>query len=113
MLGLLFHTGKVAVLFEIWDKGMQQHIPLGLVRFPCLRPLMVQHMVFPAFILFVVFVAAPDMLNQGTVPIAKVLPPLVVVRLALHGKVNAEPGLVVPASRIARLFSAAALGLVQ
>ena len=92
---------------------MQQRIPLGLVRLPCLRPLMVQHMVFPAFILCVVFVVAPDMLDQGTVPVAKVLPPLVAVRLALHGKVNAELGLVVPMARIARLLPFMASGAVQ
>ena len=92
---------------------MQQHIPLGLVRLPCLRPLMVQHMVFPAFILRVVFVVAPDMLDQGTVPVAKVLPSLVAVRLALHGKINAELGLVVPMTRIARLLPFMASGAVQ
>ena len=101
------------MLFEIWDKGMQQHIPLGLVRLPCFRPLMVQHMVFPAFILRIVFVIPLDMFNQGSVPIAKILPPLVAVRLALHGKINAELGFIVPMARIARLFPVMALGLVQ
>ena len=74
---------------------------------------MVQHMVFPAFILCIVFVVAPDMLDQGTVPVAKVLPSLVAVRLALHGKVNAELGLVVPMARIARLLPFMASGTVQ
>ena len=74
---------------------------------------MVQHMVFPAFILCVVFVIAPDMLDQGTAPVAKVLPPLVAVRLALHGKINAELGLVVPMARIARLLPVMASGAVQ
>jgi hypothetical protein len=59
------------------------------------------------------FVVAPDMLDQGTVPVAKVLPSLVAVRLALHGKVNAEPGLVVPMARIARLLPFMASGTVQ
>ena len=53
------------------------------------------------------------MFNQGTVPIAKILPPLVAVRLALHGKINAELGFIVPMARIARLFPVMALGLVQ
>ena len=56
---------------------------------------MVQHMVFPAFILRVVFVIPLDMLDQGTVSVAKILPPLVVVRLALHSKINAELGFIV------------------
>ena len=94
--GLLLHSGQIAMQLHIRDELMQQHIPLGLVRLPCLRPLIVQHMVFPAFILRVVFVVAPDMLDQGTVAVAKVLPSLVAVRLALHGKINAELGLVVP-----------------
>ena len=89
---------------HIGDKLMQQHIPLGLVCLPCLRPLMVQHMGFPAFILCVVFVIPLDMLDQGTVPVAKILPPLVVVRLPLKREVNAELGLVIPASRIVWLF---------
>ena len=55
----------------------------------------VKHMVFPAFVLCVILMVALDMLDQGTVPVAKVLPPLVVVRLAVHGEVNAELGLVI------------------
>ena len=113
MPGLLLHSGQIAMQLHIRDELMQQHIPLGLVRLPCLRPLMVQHMVFPAFILRVVFVIAPDMLDQGTVPVAKVLPSLVAVRLALHGKINAELGLVVPMTRIARLLPFMASGAVQ
>ena len=111
--GLLLHSCQIAVQLHIRDKLMQQHIPLGLVRLPCLRPLMVQHMVFPAFILRVVFVIAPDMLDQGTVPVAKVLPSLVAVRLALHGKINAELGFVVPMAYIARLLPFVAAGAVQ
>ena len=101
------------MLFEIWDKGMQQHIPLGLVRLPCFRPLMVQHMVFPAFILRVVFVITLDMLDQGTIAVAKILPPLVVVRLALHRKINAELGFIVPAPRVVWMFPFQAFGTVQ
>ena len=52
-------------------------------------------MVFPVFILGVVFMVALDMLYQRTVPVAKVLPPLVVVRLAPESKINAELGLVI------------------
>ena len=39
--GLLLHSGQIAVQLHIRDKLMQQHIPLGFVRLPCLRPLMV------------------------------------------------------------------------
>ena len=38
---------------------------------------------------------ALDVLYQGTVPVAKILPPLVVVRLSPESKVNAELGLVI------------------
>ena len=87
--------------------------PLGLVCLPCLRAVVVQHMVFPAFIMCVVFVIAPDMLNQGTVPVAKILPPLVVIRLPLKREVNAELGFVVPAPRMVCLFPFKAFGTVQ
>ena len=112
-LGLLFHTGKGTVLLHVRDKLMEKHFPLGLVRLPCLRPLVVQHMVFPTFILRVVFVIPLDMLDQGTVAVATVLPPLVVVRLALHRKINAELGLIVPAPRVVWLFPFQAFGTVQ
>ena len=112
-LRLLFQPGQVAMLLHIGDKFRQKHFPLGLVCLPCLRPLMFQHMVFPAFILCVVFVIAPDMLDQGTVPVAKILPPLVVVRLPLKREVNAELGLVVPAPRIVWLLPFKAFGTVQ
>ena len=38
---------------------------------------------------------ALDVLYQGTVPVAKILPPLVIVRLSPESKVNAELGLVI------------------
>ena len=38
------------------------------------------------------------MLNQGTVPVAKVLPPGIAVRLSLECKINAEVGLVIIAA---------------
>ena len=81
--------------FQVGNELAQNHVPFGLVRLPCLRPLMVKHMVFPAFVLCVILMVALDMLDQGTVPVAKVLPSLVVVRLAVHGEVNAELGLVI------------------
>ena len=89
---------------------MQQHIPLGLVRLPCFRPIMFQNMVFPALVLCVVFVITTDMLDQRTVAVAKVLPSLVVVRLALKGEINAELGFVVPASLVVGLLSFIAFG---
>ena len=52
-------------------------------------------MIFPAFILGIVFMVALDVLYQETVPVAKVLPSLVVVRLSPERKVNAELGLVI------------------
>ena len=51
-------------------------------------------MIFPAFILGIVFMVALDVLYQGTVPVTKVLPPLVLIRLAPESKINAELGLV-------------------
>ena len=101
------------MLLHIRDKFCQKHFPLGLVCLPCLRPLMFQHMVFPVFILCVVFVIAPDMLDQGTVAVAKILPPLVVVRLPLKREVNAELGFVVPAPHMVWLFPFKAFGTVQ
>ena len=81
---------------------MQQHISMGLILFPCLRPASGQHMIFPMFILCVKFVIALDMLDQGTVPISKVLPSFVAVRLTLKNAVNAELGFVI--AHIFRVF---------
>ena len=47
---------------------------------------------------------ALDVLYQGTVPVAKILPPLVIVRLSPERKVNAELGLIIAhACRIATM----------
>ena len=53
--------------------------------------------IFPVLVFGVVFVVALDVLNQGAVPVTKILPTLVVVRLAVQSKINAERGFVVPA----------------
>ena len=111
--GRLLHSRKIAVLFEVRNKLGQHHFPLCLVLFPCFRAFVVQNKIFPAFILGVVFVVALDMLNQRTLSVTKILPPLVVIRLAVHSKVNAEGCFVVPAARVVVLFPVRVLGGVQ
>ena len=72
-----------------------------------------QNKIFPVLVLGVVFVVVLDMLNQRTLSVTKILPPLVVIRLAVHSKVNAEGCFVVPAARVAVLFPVSVLGGVQ
>jgi len=111
--GCLLHGRKIAMLFEVRDKLGQHHFPLCLVLFPRFRAFVVQHEVFPVLVLGVVFVVVLDMLNQRTLSVTKILPSLVVVGLAVHGKINTECGLVVPAARVAVLFPVRVLGGVQ
>jgi len=111
--GRLLHSRKIAMLFEVRDKLGQHHFPLCLVLFPCFRALVVQNKIFPVLVFGVVFVVALDVLNQRAVPVAKILLSLVVIRLAIQGKVNAEGGFVVPAARVAVLFPVRVLGGVQ
>ena len=101
------------MLFEVRDKLGQHHFPLCLVLFPRFRAFVVQNKIFPVLVLGVVFVVVLDMLNQRTLSVTKILPPLVVVRLAVQGKINTERGLVVPAARVAVLFPFRVLGGVQ
>ena len=54
-----------------------------------------------------------DVLNQRTLAVTKILPSLVVVGLAVQGKVNAEGCLVVPAARVTVFFPVHVLGGVQ
>ena len=92
---------------------MQQHIRLCFFLFPCLRAVVSQDMVFPMLVLGVVFVIPSDMVDQGAVAVTKILPSLVVVAFTLECEVNAELGLIVPASFIARPFTLHALFFVQ
>jgi len=101
------------MLFEVRDKLGQHHFPLCLVLFPRFRALVVQNKIFPVLVFGVVFVVALDVLNQRAVPVTKILPPLVVIGLAVQGKINTECGLVVPAARVAVLFPVRVLGGVQ
>ena len=109
----LLHSGKIAMLFEVRDKLGQYHFPLCLVLYPCFRALVVQNKIFPVLVFGVVFVVALDVLNQGTLSVTKILPSLVVVGLAVQGKINTECGLIVPAARVAVLFPVRVLGGVQ
>ena len=109
----LLHSGKIAMLFEVRDKLGQYHFPLCLVLFPRFRSFVVQHKILPVFILGVVFMVALDVLNQRAVTITEILPSLVVIRLAVQGKINAERGLVVPATLVTILFPVCVLGGVQ
>ena len=78
------------MLFEVRDKLGQYHFPLCLVLFPRFRSFVVQNKIFPVLVFGVVFVVALDVLNQGAVPVTKILPSLVVVGLAVQGKINTE-----------------------
>ena len=111
--GCPLHGRKIAMLFEVRDKLGQYHLPLCLVLLPRFRAFVVQHKILPIFIFSVVFVVVLDMLNQRALSVTKILPPLVVVRLAVHSKVNAEGCFVVPAARVAVLFPVSVLGGVQ
>ena len=109
----LLHSGKIAMLFEVRDKLGQHHFPLCLVLLPCFRAFVMQNKILPVFIFGVVFVVVLDVLNQRTLSVTKILPSLVVVWLAVQGKINAECGLVVPATCVAVLFPFRVLGGVQ
>ena len=97
---LLFQPGQVAVQLHVWDDFRYKGFPAGLILGQRLRPLIFQHMIFPLFIVQVKFLIAPDMLDQGTVPVAKILPPGIAVGLALECKVNAEVGFIVVAAAL-------------
>ena len=109
----LLHSRKIAVLFEVRDKLGQHHFPLCLVLLPRFRAFVMQNKILPIFIFGVVFVVVLDVLNQRTLSVTEILPPLVVVGLAVQGKINTECGLVVPAARVAVLFPVRVLGGVQ
>ena len=78
------------MLFEVWNKFGQHHLALRLVLLPRFRAFVVQNKIFPVLVLGIVFVVVLDVLNQRAVPVAKILPPLVVVRLAVQGKDKTE-----------------------
>ena len=101
------------MLFEVRDKLGQHHFPLCLVLFPRFRAFVVQNKIFPVLVFSVVFMVALDVLNQRAVTITEILPSLVVVRLAIQGKVNAEGRFVVPATLVTILFPFCVLGSVQ
>ena len=79
---------------DLGEKGFSA----GVILRPCLRAALPGQMVFPFFIVQIKGLIIPDMLNQGTVPISKILPPGIAVRLSLECKVNAEVGLVIVAA---------------
>ena len=69
--------------------------------------------VLPVFIIDVVFVIGLNMVDQRAVPIPEILPSLVAVALTVKGTINAELGLVIPATCISGLLALGALFLVQ
>ena len=98
---------------HIRHKLGEERFTLGLVLFPRFRALVVQHKVFPVFVLGVVFVIGLDMVDQSAVPVAKVLPSLVAVAFPVECAVNAEFGFIVPAACVARLLTLGTLFIVQ
>src|SRR5699024_7783626 len=89
-LRLLFQPGQVTMQLHVRDDFRYKGFPAGLILGQRLWPSVFQHMIFPLFVMQVKFLIAPDMLDQGTVPVAKILPPGIAVGLALERKVNAE-----------------------
>ena len=101
------------MLFQIRNKLGQNHFAFCLVLLPRFRAFVVQNKIFPVLVLDVVFVVALDVLNQGAIPVTKILPSLVVVGLTVQRKINAEGRFVVPAALVTILFPVRMLGGVQ
>ena len=97
-LRLLFQPGQVAMQLHVGDDLGEKGFPAGVILRPCLRASLPGQMVFPFFVVQIKGLILPDMLNQGTVPVAKILPPGIAVRLSLECKINAEVGLVIVAA---------------
>ena len=105
--------GEIAMQAHIRYKLGEERFTLGLVLFPRFRALVVQHKVFPVFVLGVVFVIGLDMVDQSAVPITKVLPSLVAVAFPAECAVNAEFGFIVPATCVTGLLAFGTLFIVQ
>ena len=105
--------GEIAMQAHIRYKLGEERFTLGLVLFPRFRALVVQHKVFPVFVLGVVFVIGLDMVDQSAVPVAKVLPSLVAVAFPVECAVNAEFGFIVPAACVTGLLTLGTLFIVQ
>ena len=97
-LRLLFQPGQVAMQLHVGDDLGEKGFPAGVILRPCLRAALPGQMVFPFFIVQIKGLILPDMLNQGTVPVAKILPPGIAVRLSLECEINAEVGLIIVAA---------------
>lgn len=81
--------------FQIGDKFIQKKSPVFPVGFQCFLALMLQKEIVPVGIIGIIGMVLFDVFHKGTVPVAQVLPPLVVVGFAVHHIINAELGLVV------------------
>ena len=79
---------------DLGEKGFTA----GVILRPRLRAALPGQMVFPFFIVQIKGLILPDMLNQGTVPVAKILLPGIAVRLSLECEINAEVGLIIVAA---------------
>ena len=97
-LRLLFQPGQVAMQLHVGDDLGEKGFPAGVILRPRLRAALPGQMVFPFFIVQIKGLILPDMLNQGTVPVAKILPPGIAVRLSLECEINAEVGLIIVAA---------------
>ena len=97
-LRLLFQPGQVAMQLHVGDDLGEKGFPAGVILRPCLRAALPGQMVFPFFIVQIKGLILPNMLNQGTVPVAKILPPGIAVRLSLECEINAEVGLIIVAA---------------
>ena len=97
-LRLLFQPGQVAMQLHVGDDLGEKGFPAGVILRPCLRAALPGQMVFPFFVVQIKGLIIPDMLNQGTVPVAKILPPGITVRLSLECKINTEVGFVIVAA---------------
>ena len=104
---------EIAMQPHIRHELGQDHFTLCLFLRPRFRALVTDHAVFIAFVLRIVFVVGLDMVDQRAVPVAKILPSLVVVGFPVESEVNAELGFVVPAPVISRLLPFRAAGFVQ
>lgn len=97
---LLLRDNRVTVRLRVQSGLVRRRVPLNLIHLPYLQPLVIRRVIFPTFVLYMMFIMTPSVLSRKAIPITGILPSLMTIQLTLRNGIGTRLNLIMPVTQL-------------
>lgn len=101
---LLLRDNRVTIRLRVQSRLVRRRVPLNLIHLPYLQPLVIRRVIFPTFVLYMMFIMTPSVLSRKAITITGILPSLMTIQLTLRNGIGARPNLIMPVTHVTQLL---------